>query len=376
MKIISTLFLVALLALSARGHGGETEGDHGSYDGQESGSSGRDRDNSGRGYDSFTRGNVFGSFQVKADGTVQTFDFVQSSLRFSLSVLLDGNQSSNLTVAPLDQLGDFYARLNAKFPSYNSQGFAKAYDFYFNGNVTVNSLNLTLTFPNTESHLVDLFLPKLNLYFVSASNQYFGQVQQTVTSDAENTYFTFDLLPAKRAVYFFAVANVTGPVPSLFDSERKHKANELVQLAFDAGLQLQFKNKNNCSSVVSFRDTDDHPFPKNYTSLGRFFDVEVTDQNGLEATLSFTINATALAARGVNLNRLKWAVLHENGTWTVEGGTVTGSVLVYNTNHFSSWAVVYGPADSTPATNAKSNNSSSQFVSLFVVVASLIALFF
>jgi hypothetical protein len=279
---------------------------------------------------------TFGTAIALQANTLTTINFGLLGTPPSLIVQVD--QNANITVNGYTALtgGVNYP------PGFAALSLGVAVGFTISispANAVVATLNLTtgaLTV-QSQAQIITGFRAGV-LQFDSATNTF----QDITVASYSPTLGLVVPLPA-AGTYILVAANVNAALPTFYGKARQLAANVKSTLWFTAGLVLDVTAQANTAITVTYSQANPTPKdPPKYTPLNVYFDINLATQTTVASTLSYTYNATQLAAAKLNANQLQLGFYDTaNAQWNFVGSKVDTNAMVVSTTttHFSTWAV-------------------------------------
>eukprot|EP00750_Incisomonas_marina_P031667 INCI8273.1.p1 GENE.INCI8273.1~~INCI8273.1.p1 ORF type:complete len:764 (-),score=167.70 INCI8273.1:30-2321(-) len=141
-------------------------------------------------------------------------------------------------------------------------------------------------------------------------------------------------------MYAFASVDASVPVPTLY-LEARATSSTSSKFSYDGGFVLDVATTTDNEVTVEFLSTSSRSEPENRTAVGAFFNIELRDEEAVDATLSFEYDASIDAEVAATLRFAFYD--DDNETWTfMEAGAnvdTSARVVSQTTVHFSEWGV-------------------------------------
>ena len=151
----------------------------------------------------------------------------------------------------------------------------------------------------------------------------------------------------KPGTYVFASVDASVPIPTLY-VEARATSSTRSKFAYDGGFFLDVATTTNNEVTVSFAETSSRSDPEDATSVGAFFNVDLRDEEQVDATLSFEYDASLDADIASSLRFAFYDDDEDAWTFMESGANVDTSARVVSqtTTHFSEWGV-FATGDAT-----------------------------
>jgi hypothetical protein len=144
----------------------------------------------------------------------------------------------------------------------------------------------------------------------------------------------------ETGTYVFASVDASVPIPTLY-LEARATSSTSSKFAYDGGFFLDVATTTNNEVTVSFAETSARSEPEDATSVGAFFNVDLRNEEEVDATLSFEYDASIDADVASSLRFAFYDEDEDAWTFLESGANVdTGArVVSQTTTHFSEWGV-------------------------------------
>jgi hypothetical protein len=177
----------------------------------------------------------------------------------------------------------------------------------------------------------------------------------------------------ETGMYAFASVDASVPVPTLY-LEARATSSTSSKFSYDGGFVLDVATTTDNEVTVEFLSSSSRSEPENRTAVGAFFNIELRDEEAVDATLSFEYDASIDAETAATL---RFAFYDEgNGTWTfMEAGAnvdTSARVVSQTTVHFSEWGVFVSGDSDAISSGALVDLSVQALVSMFALVMAVI----
>ena len=173
----------------------------------------------------------------------------------------------------------------------------------------------------------------------------------------------------ETGTYTFATVDVSVPVPTLY-LEARATSSAGAKFSYDGGFFLDVATTSDNEVTVEFASDSQRSDPDNATSADVYFNIDLRDEEEVDATLSFEFDASLDAETA---NGLRFAFYDTDAqVWTfMEAGAdvdTSARIVSQTTTHFSEWGVF------ATAGSLNSSPLSSVLQATCVVVAAAAAL--
>jgi len=150
-------------------------------------------------------------------------------------------------------------------------------------------------------------------------------------------------LPAANT-YFFVAVSASAKIPTFY-AEARATTSTSISLVFPEGFEMDVATTTNNQVTVARASSSTYTDPTDYHNVGAFFDISLTTEEAVTATLKYTYDASLSASIA---DDLKFAS-YSSGAWNFEssGGSVDTNTRVVSqtTTHFSQWGVFQNSDD-------------------------------
>jgi len=202
---------------------------------------------------------------------------------------------------------------------------------------------------------------------VDIATQFFSEV--FITSYSLGV-ITVDLPVA--GAYIFTAIQLNSPVPTFYNQARALVSDTRAYLDYSESFFINVTAQSSSQLTVTFSETTTYAAPPKMFSLDAYFDITISPQATVAASLEYSYNETLVTSLALNESSLQfgWYDTTSN-SWKFDGGAqvnLNGTKVSQPVSHFSVWGV-FG---STPVSSANSIMSSYVLlVTLFLVSVQL-----
>eukprot|EP01118_Nematostelium_gracile_P002393 TRINITY_DN12615_c0_g1_i1.p1 TRINITY_DN12615_c0_g1~~TRINITY_DN12615_c0_g1_i1.p1 ORF type:complete len:335 (+),score=107.49 TRINITY_DN12615_c0_g1_i1:16-1020(+) len=184
-----------------------------------------------------------------------------------------------------------------------------------------------------------------------------------ITSYSVDEGIMFDL--PFPGLYVIASVDVSTVNPAVLGLARRIRRAERRAIRYftrirDAYLDLALQTEANATLVVNEKIVTTRQLPRNLTSVNIYFDIDLTVQTNLNATIGYRWAANQFANVTDFTRRLVWAFYNEaTGQWVVVKTTIDVDLRVVSaaTTHFSEWGLYATNDDDSTDTDGESSSS-------------------
>lgn len=267
------------------------------------------------------------------------------------------------------------ASLSASLPGgYNGISFGANVGYTFEVGGGAELVSARLTTPALSASVVAAITGTVEarcVRFDAEANAYTGVDIDSMTLENK---IVIDL--PKVGLYAFATVDITVPLPTLY-LEARATSSTSASFSYPGGFVLDVATQSDNEVTVDFSEESDRPAAENRTSYDAFFNIELENEEEVDATLQYEFDASIEADVAASLRFAYWD--EDESAWVfLESGAsvdVEARIVSQTTTHFSEWGVYGDEGTGSSGSGSAASALTVALAALAVVASAAVATF-